>query len=98
MNQPINDGGSAFPYKRQIRCNGEVIDYVMESGMTLRDYYIVHAPAAEIAEMVPATIKDCAFYIGVPCDRYDGVRDYVTVLAKARCAWADAMLKAREAK
>ena len=35
----INDGGSAFPYKRQIRCSGEVIDYVMESGMTLRDYF-----------------------------------------------------------
>ena len=39
MSQPINDGGSAFPYKRQIRCNGEVIDYVMESGMTIRDVF-----------------------------------------------------------
>ena len=43
MNQPISDGGSAFPYKRQIRCNGEVIDYVMESGMTLRDYFAAAA-------------------------------------------------------
>ena len=39
MIQPINDGGPAFPHKRQIRCNGEVIDYVMESGMTIRDYF-----------------------------------------------------------
>ena len=43
MSQPINDGGSAFPYKRQIRCNGEVIDYVMESGMTIRDYFAAAA-------------------------------------------------------
>ena len=39
----INDGGQAFPHKRQIRCNGEVIDYVMESGMTLRDYFAAAA-------------------------------------------------------
>lgn len=39
MNQPINDGGPAFPHKRQIRCNGEVIDSEMEPGMTLRDYF-----------------------------------------------------------
>lgn len=37
----INDGGPAFPHKRQIRCNGEVIDSEMEPGMTLRDYFAV---------------------------------------------------------
>lgn len=31
-----NDGGPAFPHKRQIRSHGEVIDHEMESGMTLR--------------------------------------------------------------
>ena len=50
MNQPINDGGSAFPYKRQIRCNGEVIDYVMESGMTLRDYFAASALQGNLIE------------------------------------------------
>ena len=43
MSAPINDGGPAFPHKRQIRCNGDVIDYVMESGMTLRDYFAAAA-------------------------------------------------------
>lgn len=43
MSEPINDGGSAFPYKRQIRCNGEVIDYVMESGLSIRDYFAAAA-------------------------------------------------------
>ena len=70
----------------------------MNPGMTLRDYYIVHAPAAEIAEMIPATVEDCAKYIGVPLAAYDFDRYYLKVLAKARCEWADAMLKAREVK
>ena len=39
MSNQINDGGPAFPHKRQIRCNGEVIDSEMEPGMTLRDYF-----------------------------------------------------------
>lgn len=43
MSQPINDGGPAFPHKRQIRCNGEIIDYEMESGMSLRDYFAAAA-------------------------------------------------------
>lgn len=43
MSNKINDGGPAFPHKRQIRCNGEVIDYEMESGMTLRDYFAAAA-------------------------------------------------------
>ena len=53
MSQPINDGGSAFPYKRQIRCNGEVIDYVMESGMTIRDYFAAAALQGMMAEYDP---------------------------------------------
>ena len=67
-------------------------------GMTLRDYYIVHAPAAEIAEMIPATVEDCAKYIGVRLSDCKWDLDYLKVLAKARGEWADAMLKAREAK
>ena len=37
-----NDGGPAFPHKRQIRCNGEVIDSEMEPGMTLRQYAAIN--------------------------------------------------------
>lgn len=43
MSNQINDGGPAFPHKRQIRCNGEVIDSEMEPGMTLRDYFAAAA-------------------------------------------------------
>jgi hypothetical protein len=48
--------------------------------------------------MIPDTVKGCAKYIGVPLSAYELDRDYLKVLAKARCEWADAMLKAREAK
>ena len=53
MSEPINDGGSAFPYKRQIRCNGEVIDYVMESGLSIRDYFAAAALQGLMAEYDP---------------------------------------------
>jgi len=43
MSEPINDGGPAFPHKRQIRCNGEVIDSEMESGISMRDYFAAAA-------------------------------------------------------
>ena len=43
MSDHLNDGGPAFPHKRQIRCNGEVIDSEMEPGMTLRDYFAAAA-------------------------------------------------------
>ena len=39
----INDGGPAFPHKRLIRCNGEVIDSEMESGISIRDYFAAAA-------------------------------------------------------
>ena len=42
-NQPINDGGPAFPSEEQIRCNGEVCDTRKFPGMTLRDYFAAAA-------------------------------------------------------
>ena len=50
MNNQINDGGPAFPHKRQIRCNGEVIDSEMEPGMSLRDYFAAAALQGLIAD------------------------------------------------
>lgn len=89
MSQPINDGGSAFPYKRQIRCNGEVIDYVMESGMTLRDYFAAAALQAIISSALSEGTKTM-YNIRKP--------DFLECLSLDAYAHADAMLKAREAK
>lgn len=53
MSNQINDGGQAFPHKRQIRCNGEVIDSEMEPGMTLRDYFAAAALQGLMAQVKP---------------------------------------------
>ena len=85
MNQPINDGGSAFPYKRQIRCNGEVIDYVMESGMTLRDYFAAAA--------LQGLLGNSEFHVAA-----DVESEIPNAIAKYAYEAADAMIRAREAK
>jgi hypothetical protein len=78
----INDGGPAFPHKRQIRCNGEVIDCEVESGMTLRDYFAAAALQGIISDAsVLASLKK------------DG-----ELVSRSAYAFADAMLKAREGK
>lgn len=38
MSQPIDDGGVAFPWVRQIRCQGIVEDTESMPGMSLRDW------------------------------------------------------------
>ena len=50
MSNHINDGGPAFPHKRQIRCNGEVIDCEMESGISIRDYFAAAALQGLLAD------------------------------------------------
>jgi hypothetical protein len=51
--ETINDGGPAFPHKRQIRCNGEVIDSEMESGISMRDYFAAAALQGLLASIQP---------------------------------------------
>ena len=77
-NQPINDGGPAFPCDEQIRCNGEVCDIRKFTGMTLRDYFAA------------AALQGC-----LASFESTGTRD---ALASNAYAYADAMLKVREAK
>ena len=80
------DGGPAFP----------ILQDSAYMGMTLRDYFLAHAPAQEIADLVPADINGCAKYIGIEPVAYKGNEHYILVLAKARGEWADAMLAERE--
>ena len=68
---------------------------VNSMGMTLRDYYIAHAPASEIADLIPKTVEGLSLYIGIPLSEYVGERDYLKAIAKARGEWADAMLEER---
>lgn len=82
MSQPINDGGPAFPHKRQIRCNGEVIDSEMEPGMTLRDYFAAAALQGFCANQRWNPIESIHF----------------ANLAEDAFIAADAMIRAREVK
>jgi hypothetical protein len=85
MSEPINDGGSAFPYKRQIRCNGEVIDYVMESGLSIRDYFAAAA--------LQGLLGNSEFHVET-----DVESEIPNAIAKYSYEAADAMIKAREVK
>jgi hypothetical protein len=81
-----DDGGPAFPIER-----------MAAHGMTLRDYFIAHAPAQEIADMCPSTARGCEQLLGLGELSYSAEEHYFDVLAVLRCRWADAMLKARQA-
>lgn len=50
MTNQINDGGPAFPCKREFRSNGVVIDYEMVPGMTMRDYFAAAALQGLLAD------------------------------------------------
>ena len=86
MNNQINDGGPAFPHKRQIRCNGEVIDSEMEPGMTLRQYAAIKlsVPDSGLPWLDEMIVKSRRFNID----------DATLAMAKLNAE----MLKARQAK
>ena len=88
MNEP--DGGPAFPLPLG---HMSAADWGQSGGMTLRDYFIAHAPAAEIDGMVPVDVGSCAKYLGI--DKYENDKHYLLLIAKCRCQWADAMLAER---
>ena len=82
MSNQINDGGPAFPHKRQIRCNGEVIDSEMEPGMTLRDYFAAAALQGFCANQ----------------NSFPTTTTHFSNIADDSFKAADAMIKAREVK
>ena len=82
-NQPINDGGPAFPMPDSHHANGQV--QYGHLGMTLRDYF---AAAALQGNLAGQSI-DVGYYEG---------KDAWNKAAEDAYAVADAMLKAREGK
>ena len=80
-----NDGGPAFPNPNTYHLNGQV-EYGA-SGMSLRDYFAVHASEKDVLEQAEVIRASLSIPV-LP----EGWR------TKARYMHADAMLKAREAK
>lgn len=122
MKQKIETGGPAFPVSHQ---DGH--STWQFPGMTLRDYFIAHAPAEPQSWFMPVMppAPDLSIWAGESGRKYDGEREAMgseeglrgkvrpvnadayyawrNEQAKQRyvqwpAAWADAMLKAREAE
>lgn len=96
MDETAYDGGSAFALTHE-EWNNDRNEYeiVTHGGLTKRDWFAAAAPAAEIDNMVPTTVAEAAAYIGVPVEEYKYTTHYPLVAAKARYAYADAMLAER---
>lgn len=95
-------GGPAFPMVvTEYNPDSESMEATSPGGMTLRDYFIAHAPASEIETIIPVAIGDMLDFIGIrygpqaALSTYRRAVHYPMALAKARLIWADAMLKAR---
>jgi hypothetical protein len=85
-NQPINDGGPAFPcgyYSEPIGSIGP--QFTIKGGMTLRDYFAAAALQGNLSSQ------------SIDIGYYDGL-DGWNKAAKDAYQAADAMLKARESK
>lgn len=61
-------------------------------GMGQREYFAIHAPAAEIDTMVGPSSADAAKFIGIEVAEYHPQKHYLQVCVKARAMFADALL------
>lgn len=87
MREPKDNGGTAFPYNQH--SNGC-------DGMSLRDYFAIHAPNEGIDAIMGVSIKDVKVFMGLlEGEGYNSSVHYPQANAKARYAFADAMIKAR---
>lgn len=77
----VNHGGPAFPRSAAEHSQG---GHYEQDGMTLRDYFAIHATNQDIEGYRDADLAD------------DGVVEYRRTTAQARYAFADAMIAARE--
>jgi len=68
MNQPINDGGPAFPHTTQWDGIAPAINH---NGMTLRDYF-----AAAALQGLLASDGDCSTAIGLAYHTADAMLDW----------------------
>lgn len=69
-----------------------------QESLTIRQQAVLMAPASEIADIVPSTAKDCAMFLGITVSEYaqDYLANYLRAVGKARCMWADAVLRAEK--
>jgi hypothetical protein len=91
-------GGQAFPMpSSSANAIGAEEWNSAHFGMTLRDYFAVHASEEAIGLGEATTISHCAKLLGITVDEYnqDPFGNYCKLLSKRRYAYADAMLAER---
>lgn len=87
-----NDGGSAFPCYVP---NGHSDKFGI-GGMSLRDYFAIHANSDVVESIAGSTIKDVAKFLGMDdAALYMPAVHWPAAETKARYIYADMMLKAR---
>ena len=87
-----DNGGTAFPKQPIIHHPGAGDMVYPQEGMTLHDYFMIHAPEEEIDALMGETAAQAAEYLGIPTEDYEYPRDYMKCLVKARSQWATAMI------
>jgi hypothetical protein len=97
-------GGTAFPLQFEVR--GPAVDPITGAtvkdghshghvfvGMTLRDYFAVHAP---IMSQLPVLTAETLIGRALPDGYFEKEIFWLDVDAKQRHLWAEAMLRARQ--
>ena len=91
MSDPIKAGGPAFPVPDHSHDDYTAYKNCPEKcniGMSLRDYFAIHAPERSIATMWPGTQEQCHAEFGK--------KSFEEIESILRYRYADAMLQARE--
>jgi hypothetical protein len=92
------DEAAAFPsvsYSQEI---GDETFYESEPGLTIRDYFAIHADTASVEGVSGKTIDSLSKFLGIhPGAYYVNNTHLPAANAKARYILADAMMKARKA-
>jgi len=64
-------------------------------GMSLRDYFAAQAPQDAIENLIGDSRASAADFLGITFEAYSSALHYVPAVAKARYAYADAMIAER---
>ena len=86
--QPINDGGSAFPFGQISELTGQPINGFFEPGMSLRDWFAGMAREEDIEYYLPDTMGEL--------EKLETILGRTVDRVWARYAYADAMIAERK--
>ena len=93
LREVARTGGPAYPSTVQLSNEGEATGFYL--GMTLRDYFAIHAPEEDIQRRLPTGLMIDVVTPYGPGGKSVERRPQFRTREQARYAFADAMLQAR---